>query len=682
VLFAAAAVAASSIFDAVKPFGFEDPDSEVARAYDAFEDATGRQATPGVIALVEPDGGARSPAGRSQLRDVEARLSAVEGIAEVQGPSELGRDAISTDGEAAYVLGFLAAGEDDPTAVGERALSELGDLAAVTVGGPAVAAHELGEQSEEDLRHVELIAAPFLLLLSLWVFRGVVAALLPVVIGAVSIVGTIGIMRGVTELVELDLFSINIVTGLGLGLAIDYSLLIVARYREELAGHGPGWMPIHRTLETAGRTVVFSGVTIAFALIALLVFPQRFLYSVAIGGSLVAALSALVAVTVLPAILALLEERVNALSLPGRARAAAGAPETGGRWYRLVSLVMRRPLPVATLTAAVMIAAGIPFLNVDLTTPDARILPPQREAKVVDDRLRSDFAGPATTPLVAVVDVPRSGNPVAEVSAVTAEIESLPNVSEVSDPTPLGSEAVQVSVVAGVDALSDEGQDVLRELRDIEWPSATLIGGRTAELVDQKQSLEDHIPLAIAIIAILTLITLWIVTGSVVLPFVALVMNLLTISAAFGVLVLIFQDGRFESLFDFTSPGALDSSMPILLFAVAFGLSTDYGIFLLSRVKEARDEGAPDSEAVAIGLERSGRVVTAAALLFAVAMGAFVLSDLVILKETAVGLCVAVLLDATIVRAFLFPSLVRLLGGVAWWSPGPLARARQRLGFS
>jgi uncharacterized membrane protein YdfJ with MMPL/SSD domain len=677
-----AAASASGIFDAVEPFGFEDPDSEVARAYERVEDATGAQATPGVIALVEPDAGVSNPAGRSELDTVAAELASVDGIATVRGPTELGSAAISNDGRSAYVVGHLDADESDPTEVGERAVDELGDLPGVTVGGPAVAAYQLGEQSEEDLRTVELFAVPILLLLSLWVFRSVVAALLPLVVGAFAIITTIGAMRGFAEVVDLDLFSINIVTGLGLGLAIDYSLLVVARYREELERLGPGWDAVHRTLATAGRTVLFSGVTIGCALAALLVFPQRFLYSVAIGGTLVAALSAIVAVTVLPAILASLGPRVNALPAPRLGRRTAKARDSGGGWYRLASVVMKRPIPVATLTAAFMIAVAIPVLRVDLTTPDARILPEERSARIVDDRIDREFRGPAVTPLVAVIEEPSSAAARSAGRAFAARLERLPRVESVSGPRPLGDDAQELSIVASVDPLSDQGQALLREVRSLDWPFPTLVGGRTAELVDQKESLERHLPLAIAIIAVITVLVLWAATGSLLLPFVALVMNLLTIGAAFGILVLIFQDGRLESLLDFTGQGAIDSSMPILLLAVAFGLSTDYGIFLLSRMREARDAGAGDPVAVAIGLERTGRIVTAAALMFAVALGAFVFSELVVLKETAVGLSVAVLLDATIVRALLLPSVMRLLGRWAWWAPRPIGRLHERFGVS
>jgi uncharacterized membrane protein YdfJ with MMPL/SSD domain len=677
---AAAGAAAGSIFDAVESFGFEDPGSEGARANERVEEATGAAATPGVLVLVEHGGDVKGPEGRAAIRAAVDRLADVPGIAEVRGPSELGPTAISTDGDAAYVAGYLAADESDPTEVGERAVDAFKADPVTTIGGPAVASYELGVQSEEDLRHAELIAAPILILLCFWVFRSLIAALLPLVVGAFAIVATLGVLRAMTEVVEIDVFTINAVTGLGLGLAIDYSLLIVARYREELARQGHGWEAVHRTLDTAGRTVVFSAVTVCFALAALLVFPQRFLYSIAIGGALVVILSAVAGLTLLPAILSALGERVNALAPPRLQRHAGEASETSGGWYRLAAFVMRRPAPVAVGAAVVLIAAGIPFLQVDLTTPDARILGEEHGARRVDDQLRERFAGPATTPFVAVIDEAPAANSSAAVEPVADEIRDLPHVAEVSGPTSLGANALQLSVIADVDALSNRGQSLLREIRSLEWPFPTLVGGRTAELVDQKQSLESHLPIAIAIIAVLTLVTLWVMTGSVVLPFAALLMNFLTISAAFGVVVFVFQDGRLEALLAYTSQHALDVSMPILLFAVAFGLSTDYGVFLLSRIKEARDAGADDTDAVAIGLERTGRIVTAAALLFSVALGVFITSELVYVKEFALGLVTAVLVDATIVRALLLPAIMRLLGRAAWWAPRPIARIHQRLG--
>lgn len=680
--FVVAALVASAIFDVVKSFGLQDPGSEGARAYDRYEEATGEAAIPGVVLLVEPGGDVASPRGRSEVGGAADALASLPGIARVQGPSFADGSGISTDRRAAYLLGFLSADVDDPPEIGERALEELGGNPAVSVGGLAVAAHEINEQSEEDLQEAEVYAAPILLLLCFWVFRSVVAALLPILVGAFAIAGTIAVMRGLAGVVDIDVFSINIVTGLGLGLAIDYSLLILARYREELTRAGPGPEALRRTLATAGRTVAFSAVIVAFALAALLIFPQRFLYSTALGGALVVVLSALAALILLPAALAALGPRLNALALPGLRRSQVRGEAARGGWYRLARAVMHRPVPVATATAAVMIAAGIPFLDVELTSADARVLPEERSARRVDDALRARFPVNATTPLVSVVDTQAADRARRPLRPLTQEIRDLPGVERVAGPQEVGGGLKTVAVFGSADPLSDGAEGLLRELRGLEWPHPTLVGGRTADLVDQKESMESHLPLAVAIIAVLTLTALFAMTGSVVIPVVALVMNLLTISAAFGILVFVFQDGRLEGLLDYTSQGALDTSMPILIFAVAFGLSTDYGVFLFNRIKETRDAGGGDADSVAIALERTGRVVTAAALLFSVAVGVFVTSQLVQIKEASLGLVAAVLLDATIVRALLLPSLMRLLGRWAWWAPGSLARLRERLSFS
>jgi RND superfamily putative drug exporter len=406
---------------------------------------------------------------------------------------------------------------------------------------------------------------------------------------------------------------------------------------------------------------------VALALAALIIFPQRFLYSTAIGGLLVVLLSAAVALTVLPAILAVLGPRVNALAPPRLQRGAGEAAGAAGRgfWYRLASFVLRRPITVLTATVAVMLAAGIPFLSVHLSTADARVLPLSSSARQVDEALRSSFPDAASaTPLVAVINARPDRPSRARLAPVVAQLSALPYVKHVLGPRRLDAHTSQLEVVAGVDPLSEDGQRLLREVRGLDWPYPTLVGGRAADLLDQKQSLQSHLPLAVGIIVVMTLITLFAMTGSALLPLAALLMNGLTISAAFGIVVLVFQDGRFQGLLSYTSQGAIDTSMPVLVFAVAFGLSTDYGVFLLTRIKEARDSGASDTEAVAIGIEHTGRIVTAAALLFAVAVGAFM---------------AAVLVDATLVRAFLLPSLMRLLGRWSWWAPAPLLRLRERL---
>jgi uncharacterized membrane protein YdfJ with MMPL/SSD domain len=680
-LLAVAVVAAVSIFDAVKPYGFEDPDSEGARGYERYEGARGTHATPEIVVLVEPGGDVRAGPARESVSQVALALRRVPGVSRVVRPDLDDPASVSSDGRANLVLGFIDADVDDVTEVGQSADDALGGRHGVTVGGTAVASDQINEQTAEDLARVELFAVPILLLLCFWIFRSVVAALVPVALGAVAITGALAAMRALAGPVDIDVFSINIVTGLGLGLAIDYSLLVVSRYRVELERFGPGEEALRATLRTAGRTVAFSGVIVAMALAALLVFPQRFLYSIGIGGALVALLSVLVALTVLPALLSALGSRINALAPPRLQRAGRPSPETGsevhGAWYRLAMFVMRRPVPIAVGAAAVMIAAGIPFLDTEFTLADARLLPEERSSRQVDDALRDRFSPGTTSPMIVVVNAPPGDETQGALRPAIAEVSALPGVERVVGPRALGPAAMEVDVTAAVDPLSERGQALLRDVRGIEWPYPTLVSGRAADLADQKQSLGDHLPVAVAIIVVTTFVAIFLMTGSVVLPVKALVMNLLTISAAFGIIVLIFQDGRLEGLLDYTSQGALDTSIPVLLFAVAFGLSTDYGVFLLARIKETRDAGVSNSEAVATGLDRTGRVVTAAALIFAVAVGAFIASELTYIKEIATGLAIAVLLDATIVRALLVPALMQLLGRWNWWAPAPLVRLRR-----
>jgi RND superfamily putative drug exporter len=509
--------------------------------------------------------------------------------------------------------------------------------------------------------------------------------MLPPLVGILAIAGTLLGLLLFAEVTDISVFAINLVTGLGLGLAIDYSLFVVSRYREELARHGPGLEALKRTMATAGRTVVFSSLTVAAALAALMVFPQRFLFSMGLGGALVALIAAVISLTVLPAVLALLGERVNSLA-PARFRRAAEADARGeqGRWYRFSRWVMKRPGTIALSTAAVLIVVGLPFLQARFVFADAGILPPELTAKQVDRTLQADFDANRLTPVTIQFEIEGEGGggvPPA-IGRFADEVAAIDGVREVAPPQQIAPGLVTITAIQRVDDYSAAGERIVDEIRAL--PSATpfRVGGNSAALVDQKQSLSDHLKIAVPIIAVATFVLLFLMTGSVILPVKALIMNLLTVSAAFGILVLIFQDGRFEGLLSYDSQGALDSSQPILLFALIFGLSTDYGVFLLTRIKEARDSGAESNEAVAIGLEKTGRIVTFAALLFCLAIGAFVTSDIVFLKEAGLGTAIGVLIDATIVRALLVPSLMRLLGEWNWWAPGPLRRLHDRVGLS
>ena len=546
-----------------------------------------------------------------------------------------------------------------------------------SVGGPAVAQEQANVQVEKDLRTAEVFAFPLLFLLSLLFFRSLVAAALPMLVGALTIVGAMLMLSVASELGSISVFALNLVIGLGLGLSIDYSLFIVSRYREEIAKTGPGLEAMRRTMATAGRTVLFSALTVAGALASLLVFPQRFLYSMGIGGSLVALIAAAVALIVLPAVLAVLGTRVNALAPPFlRARAERDArPAEDGFWYRLSRLVMRVPGRIAVASAALLIALGIPFFSIQFTSVDAQVLPDSASANRVDDALRADFPPFRQTPVQLAVNGGRS-----EAQRVARDAARLPGVAQVRPPVALERGTYVVEVVSSHAPLSPASEDLVGDLRALR--GNVLATGFTASLVDLKQSLADHLPLMLAIVVGVSLSVLFVFTGSVVLPEKQILMNLLGNSAVFGILVLNFQDGRLEGLLGYTSQGALEATQPLFLFVVAFGLSTDYGVFLLSRIKEAHDAGATSGDAVAIGLERVGRIATAAAVLFAVAIGAFVTSEMIFIKQLGVGTALAVLIDATIIRALLVPSLMELLGDWNWWAPKPLQRIRSRLSIS
>ncbi|MET0926727.1 MAG: MMPL family transporter, partial [Solirubrobacterales bacterium] len=559
----------------------------------------------------------------------------------------------------------------------ERISKSLAGRPGLTVGGPAVAQHEVNDQVEKDLRTAELFAFPLLFVLSLLFFRSLVASLLPLLVGGLTIVGTFLMLRVASEMGSISIFALNLVTGLGLGLAIDYSLFMVSRYREEIARSGPGLAAMRRTMQTAGRTILFSSLTVAGALASLLVFPQRFLYSMGIGGALVALIAAAIALVVLPAVLSLLGERVNSLSpafLHRRADRDA-QPASEGFWYRLSQLVMRFPGRIAAASAALLIALGIPFFSIEFTSVDAQVLPGSTSARQVDDALRADFPPFHDEPIVIELD----GVTNAEAERVAAEAERVEGVDSVNPPRRFEGSVYAIEAVSSTAPLSEESQDLVERLRELD--PAVSVTGFTAHFLDLQASLGDHLPQVLAIVVVITFVVLFLMTGSVILPLKQVLMNALGLSATFGILVLIFQDGRFEDLLGYTSQGGLESTQPLLLFAVVFGLSTDYGVFLLARIKEARDGGHDDREAVAVGLERTGRTVTAAAILFAVAIGAFATSEIVFIKELGIGTAIAVLIDATIIRALLVPSLMRLLGKWNWWAPAPLRRLHRRIGL-
>jgi uncharacterized membrane protein YdfJ with MMPL/SSD domain len=668
----------------LSPYGANDPATQSVQATNRFEATAGRQLDAGVVALITSRSApVTAPAERARIQQVSHQLSADPAVARVTSILTTPDPAlVSTDHRQTYVAAYFKPLSDTRlNDVAQRLGQRFVGQPDVTLGGGQIANAQANTQVGNDLARAELLAFPFIFLLSLLFFRSVVASLLPPLLGGLAILTTFLALRIVASFVDISVFALNLVTGLGLGLAIDYSLFMVSRYREEAATSGFGAQALRRTMQTSGRTILFSSITVAVAIASLAIFPQRFLYSMGIAGALVALLAAMLALLVLPALLAVLGPRVNALA-PKRLQRAAdrdARPAQSGAWYRLSRFVMRRPAPIAAISAGVLIALGLPFLGIKFITVNAGVLPHTASARQVDDALSRDFPPNRTQPLQVVVGAP-AGSP--QVRALNAELRRLPNVSAVSPAQPASATTSLISVAPSQPPLGGASQQLLHDVRALHPAFYLGVAGTTAAYVDLEASLKAHLPAVLGVIVAATLIVLFLFTGSVVLPIKAVIMNALSLSAVFGILVLIFQDGRLEGLLGYTSQGALDATQPIFLAAVAFGLATDYGVFLLSRIKEARDGGTSDSEAIAVGLERTGRIITAAALLFAVAIGAFATSKLVFIKELGVGTALAVLIDASIVRALLVPSLMELLGKWNWWAPAPLRRLHNRIGLS
>jgi uncharacterized membrane protein YdfJ with MMPL/SSD domain len=643
VLVALAAVFALPVFSELGGDNdFDDPAAEAVAARDAVVAATGAQASPSLVALVR--------AGEGRVERVRRALQD-PGVASVRVGDR------SRDGRLTYLLATF---KQEPGGARERIERRLEGLPYVTLGGGAIVAPAVVDQVGKDILRAELIAFPLLFALTLLVFRSAVSALLPLAVGATTILLSFLAIRLIHHHVNpMSVYALNLINGLGLGLAIDYSLFMVSRFREELAGGASREQAVRTTLRTAGHVVAFSALTVAAALAALIVFRQRFLYSMGVGGALCALIAAGVSLTLLPALLGILGERVNAGG-PRRwkeAIAREARAERSGFWYRHSRRVMRRPVGFATAAAVVLILLGLPALDIRFTGIDAAVLPSQQPARIVDDTLKREFPPSATSPVyIATGDAPAE-----QVREYAARL-----------PAPARVSPGRIDLVAPGPPLSEEAKQFVRDVRAVEGPFP--VGGQTAAFLDQQASLASHLPPAAAILTTTTLVILFVMTRSVVLPVKALIMNLLTLSAAFGLMVLVFQDGNLEWLFAFDSQGAIESSQPVLLFAVAFGLSTDYGVFLLGRIKELHDQGLSNEEAVALGLQRTGRIVTLAAALMVVAVGCLVTASIIFIKQLGFGVAIAVLIDATIVRALLVPALMRLLGDWNWWVPRPLAK--------
>jgi len=676
VLTLAAGVFGAGVVGSLSNGGSADPSAPSEISGRQIAAATGIPAQPGLVVLVRTPSSALSKRGRELVAHVAAEVASQSAVARVlsvldaRQPSGL----LSRDGRATLVLGYFSAhaSERSATAAARRVAQDLRGVSGVTVGGDQLTFSQLEDTISDQLPKVELIAFSILLLLSLVAFRGLVAAALPLMVGAVAVAGSLTILRALAHVTSLSVYSLNLVTGLGLGLAIDYSLFVVYRYREELARCGHCSEALERTLATAGRTVAFSSVTVAVALLSLLVFPQPMLSSMGIAAAVVTVFAASAALIPLAAMLALLGPRVNALSPAWlrRARRHAEGPVVHGRWYRLARRVMRRPGWVAAACAICLLLVGLPALHLHLGATDARVLPPGSSARTVEAAVTEQFPADPSNPVVALVHAPAQAGPA--LASYRERLARLSGVTLAEAPTRVAAGLWTVELLASHPPLSTPSQRLIGEIYAQRAPYPIALTGVAASQYDEHLSLRSHILLAFAILAATTLIVLFTMTGSVALAIKSLLMNLLTLSGAFGLLVLIFQDGRLQSLLGYTATGSLEQTNMIILCIIAFGLSTDYGVFLLARIKEAHDAGASDEVAVATGLERSGRVVSAAALLFCAAIGSLAVSSVSSLKEFGIGAALAVSIDATIVRALLVPALMGLLGRANWWAPRPL----------
>jgi len=646
--------------------GFEDPGSSSVAARQAIQQATGLDDSPGVIAVVDTPGG-----GQQRVAQVARILQGVPGVAVVRTPADGGRALVAADGRSALVTATLKASADEGDVVA-TATDRLDHVPGVTLGGSAVAGEQVGDQVNSDLGRAEMFAFPLLALLAFAFFRGARAAAMPLMVGLLAIVCSFLIIRLINGVYGLSVYSLNVIFGLGLGLAIDYALFLVSRFREELQAGGDVHGAVRMAMSTAGRTVVFSSLTVAAAMLSLVVFPQQFLKSIGIGGAVVALVAASVALLILPALFT----RSGTKLMP---RGGVVNPaET--RWARITATVLRRPGAIAAVTAVAMLLVALPTLGAQWTGVDAGVLPTSHSARVVDDRLAADYPQLSSDPVVIAVHAPASER--AAVERYAASVGRVEGVRTVSAPQRLDGSTWRIDAIVPGSPLGDQAQGAVKAMRELPRPFAVDVGGDAARFADGHAAIAAGLPIALAMLVVTTLVLLWLMTGSAVLPVKALLMSFLTLGVTTGVLVLVFQDGRFESLLGYTSQGGIEEADFLVLAAIAFAISTDYGVFVLGRIKEAHDRGLSQRDAITSGIGATGRLVSAAAVLLAVAMGAFATSQIVFIKEIGVGAVVAVLVDAFVVRALLVPSLMLLLGNANWWSPRVLRRLHARVGLS
>jgi putative drug exporter of the RND superfamily len=667
----------------LKPRGFDVPGSANKKARALIERASGIDPANSVLAVVRLPAPFATRGSQRAIDSVETKLRRDPAVVTVldartaHNPSMVGRDRHST-----YLIAALRPLDDRAQEdAGKRLLAAFADDPQVTLGGNPVANHEISKTIEDDLRRAELLAVPLIVLLSFFLFRGFVASLLAPVAGGATVIVSFFLLRGLASVTSLSIYALNLVTGLSIGLSIDWSLLLLSRYREERAGTDGLHIALRRALVSAGRTIFYSALTVAAALATLIVFPLRFLRSMGYGGIVASTVAMLAALVLLPALLRVLGPRIDALTLP-RWRDPQRVAEPGRASRALGRLAVRRPIPIAALVVALLIAIATPALRVHWTTVDAGSLPALTQAHRADALINRshDFPPNGGTPFYIAVSAPRTAGAV--VRALARRAQQLPGIRAVAPPVPLGSSGWRIDLVSAAPPYSATTQSTVRGLRALDSPYPLYVGGDAAAFREERSAIMSHLSIAVALLAVATLLILFLFSGSLAAPFLSLAMTALTLAAAFGALVLIFQDGRLEGLLDYTGQGALDLTIPLVLAALVFAIVTDYGVFLLSRIREARLGGAGDREAIQGSVARVSRIVVSAAVLFAVSIGVFGTSSIVLLKILGVGTAVAVLVDSLFVRSMLLPAALTLLGPRAWWAPKSLRRLHRRIGLS
>jgi len=667
--------------------GFTPPNSQSQQSGNLATAAFGRDTGDVVVLYSSPTMSVRSPAFRAAVTHALTGLPASRVESTATYWSTGSPQFVSASGRETYAVLELAGASDSARQSNYDAIK--GQLRApglrTEVGGLVPTNEAINNEVNSNISRAEAFSLPVLLIVMLIIFGSLAAASLPLAIGGVAILGSFTALRLLTLVTTVSIYSVTITTILGLGLGIDYGLFMVSRFREELHLQDSVQDAVARTVATAGRTVAVSGVTVAMALASLTLFPEDFLRSMGYGGVATVLVDMLAALTVMPALLAVFGRNVNALRIRRAVRRPPVADGTGA-WYRIARSVMRRPVLYAVPIVVVLLALGSPFLRVTWGGADATDLPANAQPHVVTETLNRDFPGNPTAPIESVVQFPGpvAGSPSREaaLSGYVGRLNRVPGVNA-AQLTGVHGDVARVDMRYGPNPYSPQARAIVGHVRDVPPPAGarTYVGGQSAQLVDELSSLGQVLPWMALVVALATFVLLFLAFGSVVLPVKAIAMNVLSLSAMYGVVVWIFQEGHLSGLLQFTPNGTIEPTMPILMFAIMFGLSMDYEVFLLSRIRERYDVTGDNTAAVASGLQRTGGLITSLALLLVIVVGAFSASGVTFIKLLGVGMIVALVVDATVVRVLLVPAVMRLLGPANWWAPKPLRRLYARYGF-